>query len=174
MLACTHETLVPAVFELRTGDRTMRYAHHDGTFAAASTFGGRWRVTGPDGHPLLSLAPAGAPGTDDREVVPHGHDPLAVVMRDRRRGDAWVVHDRAGRLALRAVLEGAYEVSLVDTEGLPIGRLWATATAITVDFGVPPGPIHCLALALPLYFVTIAALRVESLDQPAPSLPLWG
>lgn len=173
MPSCTHGTVAPAVFELATAERSMRYIGSEGVLGAASTFGGRWRVTGPDGEPLFSLAPAGAPGTDDRDVVPHGGIRVATIMRDRRQGDSWIVRNAAGELALRATRHGAYELRLTDPEGVLLGRIWATATAVIVDFGTPPDDIHCLALALPLYFATTGALRVDSLDRPTPSLPLW-
>lgn len=152
----------------------MRYAAVHGVMAAASTFGGRWRVTDPAGNPLFSLAPAGAPGTDDREVVPHGGVPECVIMRDRRQGDAWVVLAPTGELLLRGVQHGAYEVTLTDRDGVLVGRVYATATSLVVELGTPLGSSQCLALALPLYFATTGALRVDALDAPAPDLALWG
>lgn len=152
----------------------MRYAGIDGVLAAASTFGGRWRVTDPEGQPLFSLAPAGAPGTDDRCVVPHGAAPVATIMRDRRRLDSWLIVDPSGGLVMRATANGAYEMTLSDADDVLVGRVFATATSIVVELGTPPRGIHCLALALPLYFATTGALRVDPLDAPTPDLALWG
>jgi len=170
---CAHAATPPAAFELLVGAHTMRFDALEGVVAAASTFGGRWRVTDEAGAPLFSLAPAGAPGTDDREVVPHGGTPIATIMRDRRQGDSWVVLDPHGALVLRATLNGAYEVTLTDAAGVLLGRIFATATSLVVEFGTPPASAHCLALALPLYFATTADLRIDSLDAPAPDLALW-
>lgn len=173
MEACSHDTVLPAVLELQTAERSMRFLGPGGLLGAASTFGGRWRVTDPDGAPLLSLAPAGAPGTDDRAVVPQGEAAVGSIMRDRRRGDAWLVVGSAGELLVRATLHGPYEVLLGDETARVSGRLWATATGITADYGHAPAGLHCLALALPLYFATTAALRIGSLADATPSLPLW-
>ena len=165
---------LPAAFELITGDRSMRYAGVDDVLAAASIFGGRWRVTSPKGAPWFSLAPVGAPGSDDREVIPHQDPPVATIMRDRRRGDAWVVRDPDGTVVMRAILNGAYEVTLVDGADVLVGRVFATSTSMVVELGTPPTRMPCLALALPLYFATTGALRVEGLDKPRPDLALWG
>lgn len=173
MTGCHHEASPPAAFELVVGDHSMRYHGTDGVLAAASTFGGRWRVTDPSGSPLFSLAPAGAPGTDDREVVPQGGGPVAVVMRDRRRADSWLVHSPEGALVARATLNGPYEVMLTDADGVLLGRIFACATSLVVELGTPPDSGHCLAFALPLYFATTGALRLDSLDAPAPDLALW-
>ena len=165
---------VPAVFELATGDRSMRYDGVHGPIAAASVFGGRWRVTSPTGDPWFSLAPVGAPGSDDREVSPHGGSAVATIMRDRRRGDAWVVLDADGGIELRAILNGSYEVTLADGDGVLVGRVFATATSMVVELGTPPESMRFLALALPLYFATTGALRVDTMDAPTPDLALWG
>lgn len=171
---CSHSSGTPAAFELVTvGWRAMRYRRGDEVLAAASTFGGRWRVTDPAGSPLLSLAPAGAPGTDDRDVVPHGHQPAATIMRDRRVIDTWLVIDRYGSEILRAGRNGPYEMALTGVDDILVGRVFATATAVVVEFGTAPAAAHCLALALPLYFATTGALQVESLDDPATDLALW-
>lgn len=151
----------------------MRYCRGDDVLAAASTFGGRWRVTDPEGAPLLSLAPAGAPGTDDRDVVPHGGDPVATIMRDRRLVDSWVVLDPVGVVILRATRNGPYEMTLTDADDVLVGRVFATATAVVVEFGTAPDAVHCLAMALPLYFATTGALQVEALDTPVTDLALW-
>lgn len=172
MAQCTHGPGTPAAFELLIGERTMRYAGVHGVIAAASTFGGRWRVTDPSGDPMFSLAPVGAPGTDDREVVPHGGVPVATIMRDRRQGDSWVVFGPSG-LILRATLNGSYELTLADEDDVLVGRLYATATSVVTELGTPPDARHCLALALPLYFATTGALRVDSLATPTPDLALW-
>lgn len=174
MPGCQHLDRIFAAYELITGERAMRYAGFEGVFAAASTFGGRWRVTDVDGEPLLALSPVGAPGTDDREVVPHGGAPIATIMRDRRRGDSWVVVDRDHAIMLRATQNGPYELTLTDAQDVLVGRMFATATSVVVEFGTPPSGMHCLALALPLYFTTTGALRVESMEAPAPDLALWG
>lgn len=174
MLDCHHRDGLAAAFELVTGEHAMRYAGIDGAFAAASTFGGRWRVTGMEGDPLFSLAPVGAPGTDDREVIPHNEPSLATIMRDRRRGDSWIVVGAEGDVILRATANGAYELTLTDRDDVLAGRIFGTATAVVVELGTPPAGMHCLALALPLYFTTTGALRIESIDAPAPDLALWG
>lgn len=151
----------------------MRYATREGIFAAASTFGGRWRVTDPAGATVCSLAPAGLAGSDDRVVVPRGRLPVATLMRDRRRVGSWVVYDRSGALLLEATLDGAYELDLSGPEGRPRGRLWATATALVVDLPAPDD-LHCVVLALPLYFATTGALRLASLEESLPTPALWG
>lgn len=173
MPQCTHDLSMPAFFELQTSGQSMRYADADGAFGAASTFGGRWRVTDPAGEPLFSLAPCGAPGSDDREVVPSRGTAAATIMRDRRQVNSWVVLDPHGAEVMRASLADPYEVTLADASGVPVGRIWATATAVSVDLGVPSTQLHCLAMALPLYFAVTGALRVERLDTPAPTLALW-
>lgn len=172
MDGCTHGPGTPAAFELLTAGRSMRYGRGDEVLAAASTFGGRWRVTDAAGTPLFSLAPAGAPGTDDRDVVPHGGGPVATVMRNRRLIDSWVAIDTHGAVTLRAYRNGPYEVALTDPDDVLAGRIFATATAIVAEFGTPPDGIHCVALALPLYFATTGALLVESLDAPLTGLAL--
>jgi hypothetical protein len=162
---CPHGAALPAAFELQTGRRSLRYADHAGDFAAASTFGGRWRVTGADGRGFFSLAPSGPAGSDDRVVLPQDATPVATLLRDRRRLDSWLVLDPDGEIAFRAVATDAYEVLLTDPDGLPAGRVWATATAVTLDFGTAPAPgLHCTALALPLFFATTGALRIEPRD----------
>lgn len=170
---CPHGPGTPAAFELVTAGRSMRYRRGDEVLAAASTFGGRWRVTAPDGAPLLSLAPAGAPGTDDRDVVPHEGEAVATIMRDRRLIDSWVVIDPRGGVILRAARNGPYEMTLTDVDDVLLGRVFATATAVVVEFGTSPDAVHCLALALPLYFATTGTLQVESLDTPITDLALW-
>lgn len=152
----------------------MRYANGDHLLGVASTFGGRWRVTDVAGDPVFALAPAGAPGTDDRDVVPHGSGPVATIMRDRRQLDSWIVVAPGGRLILRATRNGPYEVTLTDLDDTLVGRVFATTTALIVEFGTSPDAVHCVALALPLYFATTGALQVESLGAaPSPDLALW-
>ncbi|HVM40406.1 MAG TPA: hypothetical protein VM618_06470 [Acidimicrobiia bacterium] len=166
-MRCPHSAATPAVFEVQTATKVLRYAGRDGVFAAATTFGGRWRVTSADGTALFALAPAGPAGSDDRDVVPHGEQPVATIMRDRRHVGSWLVLDPDGGVIFRATAAEPYQVNLVDAGGVLTGQLWATATAITADFGAPSA-LHCVTLALPLFFATTGGLRVDPLESPAP------
>lgn len=156
-------------FDIVPAGRSLRYTDGVEDFAAASTFGGRWRVTGPDGGAVLVLAPAGVDGSDDRLVVPLGGAPSAVLMRDRRCPGTWIAHEHRTRLLIHAIDDDAGGMALFGDDGTPFGRLREHGSMLSVSYMELAGGLgHCLGLALPLYFVVTGVLGA---GQPALAAP---
>ena len=151
-------------FELLPAGRSLRYSADDEAFAAASAFGGRWRITDLDGTPLLSLAASGSDGSDDRLVVPTSSNPWALILKDRRHPGTWLVRVQSDAHMIHAVDDDLGGIRLFTHDGEPLGRIVSTTMSLEISYTDPRcGLGHCLGLALPLYFVVTRVLAPGAL-----------
>lgn len=154
---------LPATYGLFGAGLALVYRLGTCTLAVASPFGGRWRVTDPDGSPVLSLAPCGVDGADDRLLVPTGLPPVATLLRDRRRPGTWLVQLAEADTALRVVAtDRGYDVFDERSVRL-LGGVERHPDRWQASWwdGVL-GLDHCVGLALPLHLAVTGPVGLHT------------